>query len=118
MLTVLKYVCPVCGFLLDYPADNFNICPSCGVEFGLDDIEYKVEELQVLWFKRGLTWTSAVIPKPTDYNPFQQLLNLKPHGANIASRRDVSQARVPDVSNYRLSTTNSWTAGVVGAQFA
>ncbi len=30
--------CPVCGFDLGFvPADSFEICPSCGIQFGYND---------------------------------------------------------------------------------
>ena len=68
---VLKHICPVCGFLLDYPAKDFNICPSCGVEFDADTVEYTIQELRQSWFDRGLEWTSPVIPKPEHFNPMR-----------------------------------------------
>ena len=81
---VLKHICPVCGFLLDYPAKDFNICPSCGVEFDADTVEYTIQELRQSWFDRGLEWTSPVIPKPEHFNPIEQLSRLQAQGGSIA----------------------------------
>jgi hypothetical protein len=73
---LLKYVCPVCGFLLDHPAKDFNICPSCGVEFDADTVEYSVEELRSAWENRGMEWSSPVIARPPNFNAVAQLKNL------------------------------------------
>ena len=71
-----KYLCPICGFLLDVPPADYNICPSCGVEFGSDTVEWTYQELQRGWIDRGMEWTSRVIPRPPHYNPLAQLGNV------------------------------------------
>src|SRR3954453_18515152 len=82
MPSALKYICPVCGFLLQYPPEDFNICPSCGVEFGADTVEYSIQELQRAWIDRGMTWTSRVLPRPAGFNPLGQLERLHAHATN------------------------------------
>jgi hypothetical protein len=72
-----KHVCPVCGFLMKYPAADFNICPSCGVEFGADDVDHSIQDLQQYWIARGMQWTSPVSPRPSHYNPLEQIKNLR-----------------------------------------
>jgi hypothetical protein len=70
-----KYPCPVCGFHLDYPADDFNICPSCGVEFGYETAGRTFAELRDEWINAGARWASSVIPQPKGWNQWMQLLN-------------------------------------------
>jgi hypothetical protein len=88
---VLKYLCPVCGFLLPYPPRDFNICPSCGTEFGADTVEHTVSELQQAWINRGMGWTSAVIAKPEHYNPIEQLsvLNADSETGQTSAREEI-----------------------------
>jgi hypothetical protein len=68
-----KYPCPVCGYGLDYPADDFNICPSCGVEFGYETAGRSYHELRQEWVDRGAIWASRVITKPRSWNPYLQM---------------------------------------------
>ena len=36
---MMHFTCPVCAYtLMPYPADEGNICPCCGTEFGYDDL--------------------------------------------------------------------------------
>jgi hypothetical protein len=73
-----KYVCPVCGFLLSYPPEDFNICPSCGVEFGAETSVYSIAELRNNWLNRGANWSSLVTPRPKGWDVLTQLRNLFP----------------------------------------
>jgi hypothetical protein len=70
-----RYPCPVCGFPLKYPADDFNICPSCGVEFGYETAGRSFDELRREWTTTGARWASRVYPQPNGWNPWAQLLN-------------------------------------------
>jgi hypothetical protein len=62
---------------LKYPAEDFNICPSCGVEFGADTVDHTILELREAWFNRGMQWTSNVLPQPSNYSPAEQLSDLQ-----------------------------------------
>ena len=79
-------LCPVCGFTLDRPAWNEHgpsdeICPSCGIQFGYDDAaggdekqQHEVyREWRQRWIVGGMKWHSVGIPKPTGWNPAQQV---------------------------------------------
>jgi hypothetical protein len=68
-----RYPCPVCGFLLHYPADDFNICPSCGVEFGYETAGRSYDQLRQEWVNSGALWASRVIPEPPSWNPYVQM---------------------------------------------
>ena len=69
------YLCPVCGYgMADRPA-NYNICPSCGTEFGVNDQDATIEELRSEWIKTGPNWWSEN-ERPENWNPYEQLANL------------------------------------------
>jgi hypothetical protein len=72
--------CPVCGYDgLDEPAfddvgaPSFEICPSCGTEFGYDDARTPHPALRAEWVAKGMPWHSRVTPPPPDWNPVKQL---------------------------------------------
>jgi hypothetical protein len=64
--------CPVCGFHLE--VFEFNICPSCGTEFGIDDIDHSYTELRHIWIENGPHWSSTVSMVPERWNPWMQLI--------------------------------------------
>ncbi len=72
----VENLCPVCAYELDDPPRDHNICPSCGTEFGLHDVNATIEELREAWIKTGPKWWSETDPKPADWNPFVQLARL------------------------------------------
>ena len=76
---IKKHFCPVCGFNnLKEPVrgkegePSFEICPSCGVEFGVDDDESNYEELRGKWLKLGAKWYSKRINQPENWNGQRQ----------------------------------------------
>lgn len=84
----LTNICSVCGYKLGFlswkngsPADE--ICPSCGIQFGDDDMAggnlEKKKEIYVKWrekwVKDGMQWFSKR-PKPLNWDPIQQLKSL------------------------------------------
>ena len=69
-----KYPCPVCGYQMDHPATDFNICPSCGVEFGYSDAGRSYDDLRGIWIHTGLQWSSRVVRKPKDWSPYRQMM--------------------------------------------
>jgi len=85
MVTLSKtYLCPVCGFdrLREPPrtatgGGSFEICPSCGFEFGVsdDDGGYTYSTWREEWVKRGMPW-SSVAPVPPTWNPSLQIKNV------------------------------------------
>lgn len=83
----MGFACPVCGYPdFDEPPWNgdgspsYDICPSCGVEFGYRD--FGQDELQrrdrwrILrqkWIEDGMQWSSSVEPLPPEWDPVRQL---------------------------------------------
>lgn len=80
------YTCPVCGYpeLAEpaydaYNCSSFEICPSCGVEFGNDDFHISLPRaethrlLREKWIADGTLWWSTTQPPPPDWDPLDQL---------------------------------------------
>ncbi len=93
-------LCPVCGYEMEVPPRDYNICLSCGTEFGVNDVNSTIPELRESWISAGPRWWSTVIPKPPDWNPFRQLSNL---GIGLAGAV-VQRSRVVLVSSGSTST--------------
>jgi hypothetical protein len=82
----LMFTCPVCGFpgLKERPRSlrtgggSYEICPSCGFQFGVsdDDNDYTPEQWRRMWIDRGMPWSSQGIKKPDDWDPIAQLQKL------------------------------------------
>jgi hypothetical protein len=70
------YLCPVCGYGMQEPAENYNICPSCGTEFGIHDVNASVQELRAVWLQNGCKWWGNPDQQPVNWNPYQQLARL------------------------------------------
>lgn len=81
-----KYMCPVCGYpeLTQTPRSpsgggSYEICESCGFEFGVtdDDLGYTYDQWRHEWIERGTPWDSANIqPPPPRWDPQLQLAAL------------------------------------------
>ena len=76
------FTCPVCGFPdLDSPArtqesgGSFEICPSCGFQFGVTDDDEGVgyAEWRNRWIADGMPWRSRGLRTPSGWNPEAQL---------------------------------------------
>jgi transposase len=72
----IQNLCPVCGYQMEEPPTDYNICPSCGTEFGHHDINASIPELREAWIRTGPTWWSKTDPRPSNWDPFQQLARL------------------------------------------
>lgn len=69
----ITYPCPVCGYHMDDPADDYNICPCCGTEFGYEDSGRTHTELRQIWLNAGARWWSLSDKRPKGWNPYVQL---------------------------------------------
>ena len=53
------YTCPICFYNnLDFNPllKNYDICPSCGTEFGNDDEQFTYDQLRRVWIDGGCKW--------------------------------------------------------------
>lgn len=91
-----RYLCPVCYYPdLDEPPGEFNICPSCGTEFGVDDYvpggnptDLIYRELRYRWLENGAPWFDAGVPPPSGWNGYEQVRQ----NSALWLRTDVSMA--------------------------
>lgn len=76
----LKHVCPVCGYpkLKEAPRSasgggSYEICPSCGFQFGVtdDDAGYTYDTWRAKWRGEGMHWSSTTKP-PAHWDPEKQ----------------------------------------------
>jgi hypothetical protein len=76
------YVCLVCGYekLCEPPrlpngGGSYEICPSCGFEFGVsdDDCGFTYEAWRTNWKAAGMPWSSVSRKPPENWSPQQQL---------------------------------------------
>jgi hypothetical protein len=67
--------CPVCGYgYLSDDAVNHGICPSCGTEFGYDDVSVSHEALRAEWLRNGGHWFDDSMAPPRDWDPWKQVI--------------------------------------------
>ena len=110
--------CPACGYpaLSEPPRSptsgggSYEICPSCGFEFGVTDgdrgLSYK--QWRQRWIERGMPWDSAAIePRPDGWDPLTQLQHLKESQLMTSS----SHSSCP-VCGYSELTEPPWQDGV------
>jgi predicted RNA-binding Zn-ribbon protein involved in translation (DUF1610 family) len=84
-VTSVKHMCPVCGYPeLSEPArragggGSYEICHSCGFEFGVSDNDqgFTDEQWRQKWIDDGMRWQSVGRKQPEGWNPVEQLSNL------------------------------------------
>lgn len=69
------YTCTVCGYnKLEFPPDDYNICPSCGTEFDVTDAGISHESLRFRWKANGCKWWSRYQAPPNGWDPRRQLM--------------------------------------------
>lgn len=85
-------MCPVCGYPdLDEPprspsgGGSYEICSSCGFEFGVtdDDRRFSYAEWRQRWVGLGMPWYEDAESPPAGWDPTIQLralLDGPPHG--------------------------------------
>jgi hypothetical protein len=82
------FICPVCGYpgLEEQPrgdltGGSYEICPSCGIQFGYSDEAGGDEEARKelykqwrqKWIEGGMIWNEGRSKPPPDWNPREQL---------------------------------------------
>lgn len=104
----MSYPCPVCGYseLPDPPVDmSYEICPSCGTEFGYSDFRRSHEELMVAWVRTGPAWFASWMPPPPNWNPRRQLLAYwVPQARLVTSRLHMEGSQTIEVTEQNQIT--------------
>ena len=113
-------ICPVCGYHLNRPPEDFTICPSCGTEFGYDDSGRTYAQLRAIWLRGGAKWWSKSTSAPEGWDPYLQLDDLVnrptpfdyavlnvPHQESVTSALcDVGLGQIPPANSPLYSSTN------------
>ena len=75
-----QYTCPVCGYAaLEEPTvdlmgePTYAICPSCGTQFGADDLARSHVELRSDWIAAGAAWWTESKAMPSGWSASEQL---------------------------------------------
>lgn len=105
-LSANDQLCPVCGYAMDDPPRDYNICPSCGTEFGVSDVSASISELREAWIRTGPKWWSAADPQPQGWNPFLQLARLGLSSGMVVSTTSV--VRVTSATSDPEPPISSW----------
>lgn len=80
----MKHTCPVCGYpeLRETPRSkhsggSYEICPSCGFQFGVtdDDQGFSYHQWRETWRDGGMKWSSRR-RRPANWNPAAQLARV------------------------------------------
>jgi hypothetical protein len=95
------YTCPVCGFTMSAPPFDFNICPSCGTEFGNDDSDWTFEQLRGAWLENGARWWSNTKSAPPGWDPVVQILRVIP--TSVAPLQESNTAVKYDDQPFQIS---------------
>ena len=89
------YQCPVCGYPgLAEPArseaghPSWEICPSCGFEFGYDDDDAgrSYADWRQEWIAQGMPWRIRSHRPPPGWDPRAQLQTLPGAGPDAGDR--------------------------------
>lgn len=82
-MTARGFTCPVCGYpaLREIPrppggGGSYEICPSCGFQFGVTDDDEGIPYAQwrAQWIRNGCSWSSTGIRAPEGWDPEKQLM--------------------------------------------
>jgi hypothetical protein len=116
------FTCPVCYFekMPDPPAD-FNICPCCGTEFGIDDELFSFTELRGQWVAEGADW--FYMSSPEGWDPWRQLQGVLVLGGGrfnqvglATSTEQKSVTYIGQSQSMQFSTVlNASNSGVIAA---
>lgn len=71
------YTCPICAYSrMPYAADEGNICPCCGTEFGFDDdLGVSFRNIRDRWVANGTPWFSPLDARPLFWSGIAQLVS-------------------------------------------
>jgi hypothetical protein len=84
----MNQICPVCGYdgLEEEPrpvfgGGSFEICPSCGFQFGVtdDDHGFTYDAWRKLWVDGGMVWDKGRSQPPAGWDPLLQLAQIGVH---------------------------------------
>lgn len=84
------FICPVCDYpklseppRSEFGGGSFEICPSCGFQFGVNDDDEGIsyETWRRRWEAAGMPWNSAALKQPATWKPVAK--HVAPGGAAL-----------------------------------
>jgi hypothetical protein len=104
--------CPVCGYGMGAPPKDYRICPCCGTEFGVSDVNASIAELREAWMKTGPEWWGDLDAKPVNWDPIQQMGD-----AGIVVKRPAASepSAVSTATTSKTIGGSDWGRGVLSA---
>ena len=78
----MGYMCPVCGYeglskqpYGGVPDPSYEVCSSCGFEFGFDDEGegFTFQQWRQKWMEGGMVWWNRGSKPPENWNPREQV---------------------------------------------
>jgi len=105
-------LCPVCGYELEAPPRDYRICPSCGTEFGVHDVNATIADLREAWMKTGPRWWSRTDSIPANWDPIDQMAK-----AGIVVKRPIASepSAVSTSTSSRTIGGRDWKGWAVSA---
>src|SRR5436190_6136106 len=99
-----KYECLVCGYAnMDHQPRDHAICPCCGTQFALDDVERTLEQLREEWILKGTPWFDDATPIPPHWDGMKQLADaeLLPATAKVSSVATSTATKIILTKRYK-----------------
>jgi hypothetical protein len=111
-------LCPVCGYELEAPPKDYRICPSCGTEFGVNDVNATISDLREAWMNTGPRWWSRTDSIPDNWDPIAQMeragiaVKRQPTSEPMSVSTSTSTVRVGNGRNV-----SGWVAAAPSGQY-
>lgn len=111
-MSTKTYMCPICGFDMDDPPQDYNICSCCSTEFGAPGMDYLHWPYQVCrerWLQSGMKWWSKYNEQPEGWNAMEQFSKVIP-----LIRREALEAamRLAVAAEDALKSWDAWQKSV------
>jgi hypothetical protein len=96
------YPCPVCDYpnlseppRSEFGGGSFEICPSCGFQFGVNDDDEGIsyETWRRRWEAAGMPWNSLALKQPASWKPVAK--HVAPGGAALRRPGETATAPTP-----------------------
>ena len=107
------FICPVCDYpklsespRSEFGGGSFEICPSCGFQFGVNDDDEGIsyETWRRRWEAVGMPWKSAALKQPATWKPVAK--HVAPGGAALRRPGEsAAQAQTRDDAEETAAAT-------------
>jgi hypothetical protein len=96
------HTCPVCGYpKLEEPprspsgGGSYEICPSCGFQFGVDDDDKGITFVQARerWVGEGMKWSSRGMAAPRGWSAREQMAVLSGRKPKTTVKRKLTKKK-------------------------